>query len=173
MKLFLRRPLHKVVYCIVYRTSVSCSRQGLVAWESIWLRRTQLSSLTLTGTPRTTCRHKPEPIELVRRSRSVVRDIWTWFGGEAVKGRCVIQPFRMFVKCFFPVLLSFPQGQMPVCLLVRRRCLWGYDELNQGVILFSCLKIMSPMAFRFTPRKRGDEQVQSCGMFLYFNGISC
>lgn len=67
----LRRPLRNVVYCIVCRTSVSCSPQGLVAWESTWLPRTRWSSSTLTGTPRTTCKPRPEPIGLGRRSRSV------------------------------------------------------------------------------------------------------
>lgn len=116
VKLFLRRPLHKVVYCIVYRTSVSCSRQGLVAWESTWLRQTRSSSLTLTGTPRTTCRHKPELTELVRRSRLVERHHLEMVRGGRNGGGSV-SPSRMFAKCFFSCF-AFISLRIDACLLI-------------------------------------------------------
>lgn len=107
---WLRRPLHKVVCCVVSRTSVSCSPQGLVAWESTWLPRTRWSSSTLTGTPRTTCRPRPAPIGLGRRSRSV--------GGASGCGVGEREGFAglsgCFVKGFF--LFSFlSQGEGSVC----------------------------------------------------------
>lgn len=98
-----RRRLLKAVCCIAYRTSVSCSPQGLVAWESTWLPRTQWSSSTLTGTPRTTCRPRPEPIGLGRRSRSV----------EGAAGEGFVGLSGCFVKGFF--LFSF--------FIPRRECL--------------------------------------------------
>lgn len=42
-----------------------------MGWGSIWLQQTQLSSLILTGTHKTTFKPRQEPIGLVRRSRCV------------------------------------------------------------------------------------------------------
>lgn len=89
----------KGMCCIVCRTSVSCSPQGLGAWGSTWLRRTPWSSSTPTGTPRTTCRRRPEPIGLGRRSRSVGGAsgvVWESGGGFAGLPGCSVKGFFLF-----------------------------------------------------------------------------
>lgn len=57
------------LFCPHPRTSVSCCPHEQVAWALTWLLQIRWSSLTQTGTPKMTCRHRPELTGSGRRDR--------------------------------------------------------------------------------------------------------
>lgn len=80
------RPLHKVVYRIVSQDfPAPALDKGWWPGNPIWLQRTQLSSLTLTGTPRAFAGTSPSPQNRSEETGVGGKgSLWMWLGGEVV-----------------------------------------------------------------------------------------